>query len=71
VSGLGPDEWPAIQAVLPPGTRIANPETLNLKYLFEVNKALGNTEAAEQYGRLLQKKGWEFLTIRRFPLQLD
>jgi hypothetical protein len=60
VQGLGPDEWPAIQAVVPPGTTIADPETLNQKYLFEVNKALGNYDAAEQYGRLLQKKGWEY-----------
>jgi hypothetical protein len=50
----------AIQAVMPPGTTIADPETLNRKYLFEVNKALGNYDDAEQYGRLLQKKGWEY-----------
>jgi hypothetical protein len=60
VQGLGPDEWPAIQTVLPLGTSIADPETLNQKYLFEVNKALGNYDAAEQYGWLLQKKGWEY-----------
>ena len=28
--------------------------------LFEGNKALGNYDAAEQYGRLLQNKGWEY-----------
>jgi hypothetical protein len=33
---------------------------LNQKYLFEVNKALDNYDAAEQYGRLLQMKGWEY-----------
>jgi hypothetical protein len=27
VQGLGPDEWPSIQAVAPPGTSIADPET--------------------------------------------